>query len=227
MTIRVAVIDSGINAVHSHVGRVVDGVDIELGLTGELIWQADYRDRIGHGTAVAGLIHLLAPEAELLAVRIVAADGRSSAVQMAAAIGWALANGVHLFNLSLGTANPDDADILVQACRAAVAGGGLVVAAAPSREGPPMWPACLPDVIGVRADHGLGPDAIGYDHEHAPPWRALGEPRALPGPQQAHNFKGSSFAAARVTGLLAREASRQGAFDALWLLDWMRSNGIR
>ncbi len=50
--IRIAIIDSGVNPRHPHVGNLVEGVTIEDDriVPGAL-------DVLGHGTAVTGLIH--------------------------------------------------------------------------------------------------------------------------------------------------------------------------
>ena len=59
--VKVAVIDSGINAHHSHVQRVSGGVGIACDATGSIVFSDDYRDYDGHGTAVAGILRAKAP----------------------------------------------------------------------------------------------------------------------------------------------------------------------
>ena len=99
--VRVAVVDSGIAAGHPHVGGMVGGVSLlENGED-----PSDYRDRLGHGTAVAGAIREKAPDAELLAVRIFDRELKATAEVLARAISWAADHGVQLINLSLGTPN--------------------------------------------------------------------------------------------------------------------------
>ncbi|MYJ17043.1 MAG: hypothetical protein F4106_03185 [Gemmatimonadetes bacterium] len=62
----VAVIDSGVNPNHPHIGRVAGGARIKLsGDVGE-----DYVDRLGHGTAVFAAIQEKAPAADIHAVRV-------------------------------------------------------------------------------------------------------------------------------------------------------------
>ena len=50
--VRVAVIDSGVNTTHPHVGEVAGGIAIDE----QGIERADYLDRLGHGTAVTAAI---------------------------------------------------------------------------------------------------------------------------------------------------------------------------
>ena len=52
MTVRVAVVDSGINPDHPHVAQVKGGVFFDKGIE-----SLDFVDRLGDGTAVAAVIH--------------------------------------------------------------------------------------------------------------------------------------------------------------------------
>ncbi|MBC7541475.1 MAG: S8 family serine peptidase [Candidatus Sericytochromatia bacterium] len=223
--IRVAIIDSGINPQHSHVQAVAAGVSFHVAADGAIVAGEDWRDRFGHGTAVAGAVRLFAPAAELLAINVVDGQGRSSAEQLVAAIVWAIRHEATIINLSLGTANPEHAGMLSEAVDLALASGATVVAAAPS-QGAVLWPAALPQVIGVKSDERLAPKSIGFMAEHDPPWRAFGRPRALPGPAQAKNFKGSSFAAARLSGMLARQASVSGERNRATLIAWLHETAV-
>jgi subtilisin family serine protease len=68
----------------------------------------------GHGTHVAGLVSLVAPDARLMPARVLDAQGRGNAWVLAEALLWAVdpdANpasddGAHVINLSLGTTQP-------------------------------------------------------------------------------------------------------------------------
>ena len=54
--IRIAIVDSGIDASHTGVGDVAGGVHIQIGEEGEVVLSDDYYDCAGHGTACAGII---------------------------------------------------------------------------------------------------------------------------------------------------------------------------
>jgi len=97
MTVKIAIIDSGIHADHPHVGAVAGGVSLVSG---------DYLDRLGHGTAVAAAIREKAPDAELYAVKIF--DDRLSTKfdVLLRALNWCVENRIDLINLSVGTAKP-------------------------------------------------------------------------------------------------------------------------
>jgi len=200
--VRVALIDSGINAQHSHVGFLAGGVAFSVTAQGTIQESSDYTDRIGHGTALAGILRAKAPQVELYAVKIFADRLAASITVLDAALRWAVAQRMHLINLSLGTANADHRDRLTEIVAQAQASGTLLVASAPPGRAD-VFPAALPGVIGVAGD-----DACSW-HEHKYvahdpiPFRAHPCPRPLPGPAQARNFRGHSFASAHLSAVLA------------------------
>lgn len=63
----------------------------------------------GHGTMVAGLIHLVAPKAQILPVRVFAADGTATISQIVEGIYWAVDHGANVINMSFSTKTPSDA----------------------------------------------------------------------------------------------------------------------
>ena len=145
--VSIAVIDSGVNPDHPHVGRVAGGVRIDL--TGEV--SGDYVDRIGHGTAVFAAIQEKAPGAELYAVRVFEDRLRTSVRALVAAIDWAAERRVRVVNLSLGTVREEHAEMLGAAVERLAAVGGVVVAAAEA-DGQKWWPGSLPSAVGVVMD---------------------------------------------------------------------------
>jgi len=106
--VRVAVVDSGIEWDHPAVGGMVrGGVVVEFDETAETHYriepEEESADFAGHGTACAGIIHSLAPEAERYSVRVLGRDMRGRAIQFAAGLDWAVDKGMHVANLSLST----------------------------------------------------------------------------------------------------------------------------
>jgi subtilisin family serine protease len=166
--VRVAVIDSGVDAGHPELeGRIA--------MARSFVGGSPKVDTQGHGTFVAGLIAAeadnqtgiagLAPAAELLVAKVVAADGTIPVSAEVAAIRWAVTYGARVINMSLGglrdpldpqrdTFSREEAD----AIRYAISQGVVVVAAVgnapPSGDMPwryASWPAALPHVLGVSA----------------------------------------------------------------------------
>ncbi len=60
-------------------------------------------EQTGHGTHVAGIVHLTAPEAEIVPLRVLDSDGRGNIFVIAEAVQYAVRNGADVVNLSLGT----------------------------------------------------------------------------------------------------------------------------
>lgn len=168
--VRVAVIDSGVDATHPQLaGRIAAARSFVGGDP------SDTSDTQGHGTFVAGLIAAaaddgvgiagLAPSAQLLVAKVVGPQRSISVEAEAKAIRWAVARGARVINMSLGgLRDPADASrdtysrLEADAVAYAVSKGVLVVAAvgnsdqAPSQPWPyASWPAALPHVLGVSA----------------------------------------------------------------------------
>ncbi len=135
--IKVGVIDTGIDYLHKALGggfgpgfKVAGGYDFINGSPGP-------RDDNGHGTHVAGIIagssdsmKSIAPDVQLFSYKVLDASGSGRTSTVIAAIEQAVADGVDVINLSLGTANGDPDDILSEAVDRAVEADVVVVVAA-------------------------------------------------------------------------------------------------
>lgn len=209
---RVAVVDSGLSRGHPHVGAVAGGVSF-------LENPADYGDRLGHGTAVAAVIREKAPAADLLAVRILDQDLRTTSETLALAVRWAADHAAQIINLSLGTPNEDHKDLLADAVQYASERGALVVAAL-EQYGARMYPGALAGALGVLICDECARDEFVVASETSPPhFYASRYPRPIPGVPQERNFSGVSFAVANVSGFLARLVEASGpewATSVLW-----------
>lgn len=203
--VRVAVIDSGVHASHPHVNGVAGGV----GIDSEGHEHDDYVDRLGHGTAVAAVIREKAPDAAILAVKVFDRELAATGVALVAACEWALREGAHLVNLSLGTLNTDHEPALADAVRKLRAADAIVIAARASGGG---WlPGSLPGVWSVSLDWSILRDEahVMFGSDGSVTFRASGFPRPIPGVPPEKNLKGLSFAVANTTGVLAAILARQ------------------
>jgi subtilisin family serine protease len=131
-------------------GAKIEGWNIRFGATGHALLGADFHDEAGHGTEVAAAVHQMAPDAELLAVKIMDSRLRTSADLMAAGLETASRHGAQVINLSLGTPNMGKALLLRDCCALAVDNGSLVIAAAHPKGGR-AYPADLPETVGVAS----------------------------------------------------------------------------
>ena len=128
--VTVAVIDTGIDENHpafaGHLAPLADQKDFVDGGTPQDEGQAGQHG-YGHGTAVAGIILQVAPQAIILPIRVLDADGRGDTDRVAMAIGWAVDHGAKLINLSLGSQSY--AQPIQDALQFAKSAGVIVVAA--------------------------------------------------------------------------------------------------
>jgi len=129
--VRVAVIDTGIDYNHPDLDANVAGGASFVDYT------TDYMDDHGHGTHVAGIIAAeangvgvvgVAPEASLYALKALDSEGWGDVSDVVAALDWAVANGMQIVSMSIGT-NTYSAS-LEDACNSAYEAGLLLVAAA-------------------------------------------------------------------------------------------------
>ena len=199
--VKIAVIDSGVNPAHPHVGGVSGGTRIS---SNDTTSSQDYLDFIGHGTAVAAAIREKAPEAQLYAVKVFDRTLTTNIEVILKAIDWCIDNEMDLVNLSLGTANNEHRDLMERAAARAVAKGSTLVAAR-EMSGALSLPGCLPSVIGVGVDWECSRDDYKVKHlDDGPVFIASAYPREIPGVSRERNMSGISFAVANMTGFVAR-----------------------
>jgi len=215
--VRVVVVDSGVNPRHSHVGGRIDGANIYRGEDGAVHRGPDYQDRSGHGTAIAAVIRRVAPEADLFALKIFNGALATTPDVLEGALSYALQAGARVVNLSLGMEAAPYASSLRSLCRDAARAGIILVASARNGSRGASAPASYEEVIGAKGDGRLGEDTLMYRPGDpceclASPW-----PRSLAGLPRERNFRGNSFAAARVSGAVSclLEESPDADLDSL------------
>lgn len=182
----VAVVDSGIDITRPQLAEAVIG-GVSLINDGER--PDGFGDPNGHGTAIAGIIGAraaagsgvvgLAPEAQLLSVRVFRGSDEQSqkdgvgpdAVRIAEGIRYATAHGARVITVAMS----DDVETaeLRSAVEEATAAGALVVASAGNRAtttnqiDSTRYPAAYPGVLSVTAVNAIGlptTDSIHGDH---------------------------------------------------------------
>jgi Subtilase family len=210
--LKIAVIDSGVNAAHPHISAVPKGVAF-----GKEVEDPSSDDLLGHGTAVMAAIQEKAPGAEYYALRLFSNSLRTSTARLMEAIDWTIRNGMDIVNLSLGTPNLEHRsgfEVLVERAQTA---GVLLVSARQTGE-QPVFPGSLAGVIGVDVDWELPRHRYRVaSSDNGPCFYASGFPRPLPGMPPARNLHGISFAVANLTGIVARasEGLADRSFDTV------------
>lgn len=102
--IKVCVVDSGIDGDHPALGGMLrGGVIVERGEGGPVVREELHGDLFGHGTACAGIIHRLAPEAEFYSARVLGQNLKGGGDALIAGIRWAVESKMNVVNLSLST----------------------------------------------------------------------------------------------------------------------------
>jgi subtilisin family serine protease len=215
--VRIAIIDSGVNPAHSHVGRIAGGIAVVGNGVENGAEHSDYVDRLGHGTAVTAAIREKAPDAELFAVKVFDRALSTNIASLVAGIDWAANAGMHLVNLSLGTSRQVHEQVLREAVARAAARGTLIVSA--YDDGEARWlPGSLPGVIPVVVDYTLARDQYRVaDLEGVTLFHASGFAREIPGVPRERNLHGISLAVANMTGFAARalESAPERSLEAL------------
>ena len=169
--VRVAVVDSGIEADHQALeGCIRAGVVVEYYERSEsrVRIKADQpsRDLSGHGTACAGIIHAIAPEAEIYSVRVLGRDMRGKAFQFAGGLRWAIDNGMRVINLSLSTSREEYYGLFHRLTDDAYFKNVILVSAVNNIPAP-SYPSLYSSVISVAAHEGQDP--LTYYYNPSPP----------------------------------------------------------
>jgi len=102
--VKVAVLDSGIDAGHPAIGGRVEGyLSITPVPDGFELDDDPHRDAYGHGTACAGIIRSIAPDCELYSVKVLGSRLTGRGTVFLEGLHWAVENGMHVCNLSMGS----------------------------------------------------------------------------------------------------------------------------
>ena len=206
--VRVAVIDSGIEADHPALEDSVRGgvvVDYDRRTRAQVRLTPDEhpRDFFGHGTACAGIIHALAPQAELYSVRVFSRDLSSKGLQFAGGLRWAIENGMQVVNLSLSTSRAEFFGLFHELADDAYFKNINLVSAVNNIPAP-SYPSLYSSVISVAAHEGHDP--FTYYYNPAPPveFGAPGIDVEVAWIDKSYAIStGNSFAAPHIAGLVA------------------------
>jgi subtilisin family serine protease len=130
--VRVAIVDSGIDAAHPDLaGRVEDSVEAYRDGRGRIAFRrSETGDEAGHGTACAGIITRIAPEVSLHSIKVLGPNASGSGEMFLAGLDYAIARRMQIINLSLGTTRPELSLPLHDLLDRAYHAGAIVVAAA-------------------------------------------------------------------------------------------------
>lgn len=207
--VRVAIVDSGVDDEHPEVAGAVRGwVEPAVADDGTVTYRTErHGDAFGHGTACAGIIRKVAPEAEIWSVRVLGPRLSGKGPVFAAGLRWAVENGMDVVNLSLGTTKRELFAPLHDIVDAAYHRGVTLVGAAnnmPEQSFPSLFSA----VLSVACHAGArGDDPLEFYVNPEPPveFGAHGIDVRVAWARRGYStMTGNSFAAPHLTGVVAR-----------------------
>ena len=213
--VKVAIVDSGIDASHPKVGLVAGGLALCSAPNGATAWGGDWTDCSGHGTACAGIVRKKAPETEMYSVRIFDETLSTDGTSLVAALEWTISKDMDVVNLSLGSTDLSHREDLRAVCRRA-AKAGVVLVAAEHNAGRESYPAMFPEVIGVSGGWVHGAYGYYYRSGEAIECVARGNHQRVCWLNRGEiMIEGTSFAAAHISGIvcLIREALAGAAVE--------------
>ncbi len=209
--IKVAILDSGVETAHPLLKGLTLADDVAVIDEGFQLSAVPGkgRDVFGHGTAIAGIIHQLAPEAQLGSFRVLGEQLRSRTLIIREGVRQALERGYHVLNCSFGCSREDHVLLYKDWIDEAYIKGRHIVAACNNQDFMRReWPGHFPTVMTVNFVHAEQPDALFCRLGHLVEFAARGqdiEVAWLGGGRK--KVTGSSFSAPHVAGLLARMLS--------------------
>jgi subtilisin family serine protease len=211
--VTVAIVDSGVEGAHPAVGgRLAASVRVEMDDDEPVVVDDDAIDVVGHGTACAGIIHALAPDAELVSVRVLGKKNTAKGIVFARGLDWVVEQRIGVANLSLSSGNEELFAAFHELADQAYFGNTVLVCAASNRPGRSSYPSLFSSVISVAAHD--SPDPLTWFYNPRPPVefgaRGVDVPVAWRGGATIVGT-GNSFATPHIAGLVARI---RGAYPA-------------
>ena len=211
----VAVLDTGVDASHpllvGRVGAGFDMIDDDADATDDVNGIDDDGDgfvdeAFGHGTFVAGVIAQIAPDATIIPVRVLDADGGGALHTVVEGIDFAVESGADVINMSFGLVAKSDSKALKEALKRARKAGVVVVAAAGNdADDDERYPAAIKNIVSVTATDSSGTTLAGFSSRGK--WVDV----AAPGEGVVSAMPGGSYAAWDGTSMAAPIVSAQFA----------------
>jgi subtilisin family serine protease len=205
--VRVAIVDSGIEADHPDLHGCVDAencVAITLDENGDAVETVGaHDDSYGHGTACAGIIHSLAPDARITSIKVLGAGLSGKAAAFLRGLAWAVENEFDVVNLSLGTTKRDWALPFYEVCDEAYFRNTVLVTAA-NNIVRPSFPCMFASVTSVASNLSRDPFRFHYNPEPPTEFLAPGinvDVAWLDGTRLTGT--GNSYAAPHIAGIVA------------------------
>lgn len=205
--VRVAVIDSGVDVEHPDVAGCVDvddGVAFAVDGDGGVVEMSGaHSDALGHGTACAGIIHGLAPDARITSVKVLGPGLGGKAAAFLRGLAWAVERRFDVINLSLGTTKREWALPLYEVCDEGYFRNSVIVTAA-SNVVRPSFPSLFASVTSVACNMASDPFRFHYNPHPPTEFLAPGVDLELAWTNGSRiTGTGNSYAAPHIAGIVA------------------------
>ncbi|VXD00211.1 Serine protease [Pseudomonas sp. 9AZ] len=206
--VQVAIIDSGIDALHPAlqervVRTCVVGKNAEGAITCEETPVEESIDNFGHGTAVAGCVTGVAPAVEIINIKVLNQYNACTGDILIAGLEWALQQGIRLINMSLATSKQQWIQGLFQLAEQAYLQSAIIVASR-RNVGDLGCPAMFSSVISVDRESYTDRFQLGYRANNMIEYDARGTEIEVLAPGGGYAIQtGTSFATPHVTGMVA------------------------
>jgi len=201
----VAIVDSGIDTEHPDLkGKVQESVEA-VTEDGKIVFKPSTTgDQAGHGTACAGIISSVAPDAELYSVKVLGPNASGSGEMFLAGLDYAIKQKFHVINLSLGTTRREYFGPLHDLLDRAYHAGCIVVAAANNLPYPSYPSIFSSSVVSVIKRVGGDPFNFGYRYGKVIELVAPGVEVKTTWPGGGYRqLTGNSFACPYVAGIIS------------------------
>lgn len=202
--VRVGIVDSGLEVDHPRLaGRVVESVAVELVDGDPRVVPDDGEDLYGHATACGGIILGLAPDVDLVSIRVLGADLRGKGTAFAAGLEWAIEQGIKVLNLSLSSKSESLFPVFHDLVDRAYFRGLCLVSAA-NNVPAASYPSLFASVFSVAAHGESDPWRLYYNPAPPVEFGAWGVDVPLAWKDGGSTVAtGNSFAAPHVAGMVA------------------------
>lgn len=228
--VKVAIVDSGIDATHPALEGSVKGYVAFRKEGDQLVAVTEpHGDESGHGTACAGIVHALAPECELYSVKVLGGGAVGQGIVFVEGLRWAIEHGMHVCNLSLGTTKKDFFAQLHEVTDQAYFKHMVLVTAA-NNYPIASFPSMYASVISVAAHDEK--DAYRYYYNPTPPVEFGAFGIGVPTPWRNHQWitaTGNSFAAPQMSGIVTKLLSKHpglAPFQVKTILRALAANAV-
>ena len=204
--VTVAVIDSGVDTKHPDLGGCVSRT-VEARAVGKkvIFEESDSGDSAGHGTACAGIIRSIAPDVEIVSIKVLGAGGLGDGHAFLAGLEYAVAQKCRVINLSLGTTKPQFFAPLHDLLDRAYLAGCVVVAAANNLPQPSFPSVFSSSLISVIKSEETDPHKFGFRYGEVIELTAPGVNIRTAWLKGEHrNLTGNSFACPHIAGIIAK-----------------------